>query len=365
MTATPILPCIDPGTMFAELPAMLRHTPTTTAATHVLILFTRHPLGYEVSRVIVHVPATEHPNAPAALERLTYLLCAERKPDTVLLLIINHEIEAPTPGQHARLPEPFTELPAALETALTGKSIPFSGAFAAAQIAPSAPWWSLTGQPRTGPQTDPEDGAFSFLRGVRANIAQAVRDDVTRLLSTHRATADAVTKELPHAETRAHARALTARENGLTPTEHLRNEYNYLRFQIRALPRTEEPLGAHVLARLAVSLREADIRREVYRRIISRPTDLDGCPDWAEVVFWATLTTALTGPDRGTAAGMLAVTTYLECAHLLAAEALEITTAEAPDHPLAPALAFSFEIGARPDHIREMVASGLTGPNRF
>ncbi|MFD4356858.1 DUF4192 family protein [Nocardia sp. NPDC058518] len=150
---------IDPGRIFASIPALLCHRPTDYAIT--VLLRNHHPTGL--------LPGPIRRPEPEDITAITGNI-ARARADAIALFIVDDRAEETGRAQHHR------DLAAIFAHEIPSPAAPFAGAWVAQEIAPGALWWSSDPAPDVGTIADP----YAI---PAAQVAAARGIDITRTLA--------------------------------------------------------------------------------------------------------------------------------------------------------------------------------------
>lgn len=336
----------DPGDLLAALPAMLGFRPERSL---VLAVLCAAPTAESAVIDLVVRFDLPHPGTGACSDTETVAAAAARvcaRPGVagVLVVLVDDEL---TDGERT-VPQQvpiFGEL----ERQLASRAVPVRGAWAARTIAAGQPWWSVDGPPHRGRIADPAASTVTLGRVLDGRPIRRSRDELTALVAPDDALRAQVSSELEDARERAKDRYVAAAQRG-DPAGYLRGELQTVLWLI-ANAESGAELHARELARIAVALRDREIRDSVFAVADTAQAES------AESLL-ALLTRALDGADRAEAATLLGYFAYVRGDGPFAGIALDAALDIEPHHSMAALLHTALEAGMRPERLRDLAQCG-------
>ncbi|MEV6071964.1 DUF4192 family protein [Nocardia sp. NPDC052001] len=324
-------PAADPGHLIAAIPSLLHSSPQEA---FVLLLAD--------AGLIQQHQVYPLDSAPHVLFARIANQIRTTPADTAYLIGIAAAMTGPAPTNTlAEMPGAYRALPRAIANVLAENGIA-AGIWGTPALTDAAPWWTLTGTPRTGvlhspsPLTPPPLPVLAALHDPRAEATHVFATDEE--FTTH------LDAALPAAQHASEDRLAAAIRRG-TPDQHFTAELDTIRDYLTTLsshdgPAENDPEFATEIARICVVLRCERVRSSLYE-IVTDPRAWFGphTRDNVDLVLWGLLVTGTRDQDRAHAATLLALALYIRFDDIAAAEvAIDIAVHADPHHQVAPAV---------------------------
>ncbi len=338
-----------PGEFIAAVPALLGFRPQRSLVVCLLLRSRKYPGAVYLGALARHDLDVAGCGAWVRLAGQLAAICGQEEAVGVLVLIVDDRATSPRAGGAGRRAARHRDLVGALDSALRAREVVLAQAWAVADIAPDADWWSVLDAGHRGRQSDPAASPVALaqvldgrpIRGSRTELTAVVGEDV---VLRHRI--DAVIGAAAQA---AQGRFRQALRRG-TPRSYSRAALEMVLWQISTVESGEE-LDPRELADLAVAVRDSAVRDSLFAVALSRHCS-------AAEVLWARATRGLTGSDRAELATLLGYSAYARGDGPLAGVAFDAALAADPAHRIARLLDTALRTGMRPADVRKLACSG-------
>ncbi|AHH20123.1 hypothetical protein NONO_c53430 [Nocardia nova SH22a] len=339
----------EPGEFIAAVPALLGFRPRRSLVVCLLLRSRKYPGAVYLGALARHDLDVAGCGAWVRLAGQLAAICGQEEAVGVLVLVVDDRATAPRSGGAGRRGARHRDLVRTLDGALRARDVTMAQAWAVADIAAGADWWSILDSGRRGRQSDPAASPVALAQVLDGRPIRASRDDLIAVVAEDPALRDRIDAVIGAAAEAAQGRFRKALRTG-TPRSYSRAALEKVLWQISTVESGDE-LDPPELADLAVAVRDDAVRDSLFAVAVTEHAA-------AAETLWARACRGLGGADRAEVATLLGYSAYARGDGPMAGVAFDAALAAEPGHRIAQLLDAALRTGMRPADVRKLAASG-------
>lgn len=347
--ATTALTMNEPGEFIAAVPALLGFRPHRSLVACLLLRSQKYPGAVYLGAVARHDLDVAGCGAWVRLAGQLAAICGQEQAVGVVVLIVDDRATASRPGRAGRRSARHRDLIRTLDGALQAEDVLLAEAWAVADIAAGAHWWSVLDPEVSGTQSDPAASPVALAQVLDGRPIRGSRTELTATIAPDPELAARVDEAIDAAAEAARRRFRRELRNR-TPRRYSRAALEMVLWQISTVESGDE-LDPRELADLAVAVRDTTVRDCLFAVAL-------GDHAAAAETLWARACRAVTGPDRAELATLYGYSAYTRGDGPLAGVAFEAALQADPAHHIAQLLDAALRTGMRPADVRKLAGSG-------
>lgn len=339
----------SPAEFIAAVPALLGFRPQRSLVACLLLKSQEYPGAVYLGAVARHDLDVVGCGVWVRLASQLAAICGHSDAVGVVMLIVDDRAGAPRPGRAGRRAARHRDLIRILDGALRAEDVLLAEAWAVADIAVGADWWSVPDAHIHGTQSDPEASPVALAQVLDGRPIRTSRTELTAAVapdSTLCAEVDAVLADVAEAARDRLRRALRLG----APRSYSRAALEKVLCQIGTVDSGDQ-LEPRELAELAVAVRDTAVRDSLFAVAL-------GDQAAAAEALWTRACRGLTGGDRAELATLAGYSAYTRGDGPLAGVALDAALHADPAHRIAQLLDAALRTGMRPEEVRKLAFSG-------
>ncbi len=339
----------EPGEFIAAVPALLGFRPQRSLVVCLLLRSRKYPGAVYLGALARHDLDVAGCGAWVRLAGQLAAICGQEDAVGVLALIIDDRATAPRAGGAGRRGARHRDLVRTLDGALRARGVTLAQAWAVADIAADADWWTVLDTGHRGSQSDPAASPVALAQVLDGRPIRASRTELTAVVAEDAAMRDRIDAVIGAATEAAQCRFRHALRDG-APRSYSRAALEMVLWHIGTVESGDE-LDPPELADLAVAVRDGAVRDSLFAVAMTEHAA-------AAEALWARACRGLGGLDRAEMATLLGYSAYTRGDGPLAGVAFDAALAADPAHRIAQLLDAALRTGMRPADVRKLACSG-------